>query len=388
MRWVVRSAAIVIAILTIDITSVAVEISGYYEPQYLIVELSGDYSQLFTNKLRVDLSTSTDNIHLFANFDFISYHGKREWNLLDFLPQEIADPHRSGDQSEFLFTYDDSIFLDNAYLKIAFGRFDFTVGRQQISLGTGYAWNPTDLFNFKEISDPTYEQPGHNALRLDISVTGNTGLSLLYDPEDNWERSTKLVRYKGNLSHFDYSAIFIEREWEEYDYLNSSEVRYRRRLLGGDLVGQLLGLGVWGEWGYNRVDARQDFWELLWGLDYTLDDGTYLMAEYYRNGQGRPDYGEYDVNDWMRYFTARSKTISRDNLYLYLNYPLTDLLELSNSFVLSLSDGSLALVPGLHSTLFQNLELDCFVTINTGREGRAYTRGAGTTSTFRLRAYF
>lgn len=388
MRSLVRSAAIVIAILTSGITSVAVEISGYYEPQYLVVELSGDYSQLFTNKLRVDLATSTENIYLFANFDFISYHGKREWNLLDFLPQEIADPYRSGDQSAFLFTYNDSIFLDNAYLKITLGRFDLTVGRQQISLGTGYAWNPTDLFNFKEISDPTYKQPGHNALRLDISVAANTSLSLLYDPEDNWERSTKLLRYKGNLSHFDYSAIFIEREWEEYDYLNSSEVRYRRRLLGADLVGELLGLGVWGEWGYNRVDDRQDFWELVWGLDYTLDDGTYLMAEYCHNGQGRPDYRKYDVNDWMRYFTARSKTISRDNIYLYLNYPLTDLLELSNSFVLSLSDGSLALVPGLHSALFQNLELDSFVAINTGTEGRAYSRKGRTTCTLRLRAYF
>ena len=31
------------------------------------------------------------------------------------------------------------------------------MGKQQISLGTGYVWNPTDVFNIKELFDPTYE---------------------------------------------------------------------------------------------------------------------------------------------------------------------------------------------------------------------------------------
>jgi hypothetical protein len=71
----------------------------------------------------------------------------------------------------------DEMYLDNIYLRTSFQLFDFTIGKQPISLGTGYAWNPLDIFNRKDLIDPTYEQAGINALRMEIPVLdgGNSG---------------------------------------------------------------------------------------------------------------------------------------------------------------------------------------------------------------------
>jgi hypothetical protein len=158
-----------------------VELFGYYEPQFLGVFVNDGSASTFSNKLRVDFqSDQYDNVQFAANFDFIKYSGMKTWNLLYFVPDSIANILNPGLYDFFRFTYRDTIFLDNAYARINLPRFDLTIGRQQISLGTGYVWNPIDLFNYKSIADPTYEQPGHDAFRVDAPLSLKYNLSLLY----------------------------------------------------------------------------------------------------------------------------------------------------------------------------------------------------------------
>ena len=75
------------------------------------------------------------------------------------------------------------MYLDNIYLRTSFQRFDFTIGKQPISLGTGYAWNPLDIFNRKDLIDPTYEQAGINALRMEIPVMDGGTLDIIIEPD-------------------------------------------------------------------------------------------------------------------------------------------------------------------------------------------------------------
>ncbi len=365
------------------------ELFGYYEPQYLGINLRNEYSQLFSNKFRVDLASSpADNVKFAANFDYITYHGKTAWNLLDYIPGSISRSVPPEMIRGFEFIYRDSIFLDNAYLKIALPKYDITIGRQQISFGSGYVWNPTDLFNFKDYADPTYEQPGHDAIRIDLPVGSRYGFNAMYLPEGNWESSGKLLRFKGGFFHFDYAFTYIERQWQLSDFTFSQPVDNNRRLFGGEFTGELFGMGIWGEYGYNTLEPLDDFREIVLGTDYTLDNGTYLMAEYYYNGLAKSDYHDYDLNDWMRFFMAESKSVSRDNLYLYFDYPLTDLIHLNNSAVVSLSDMSLALIPGLNYSLYQDVELTVFINVYMGREKTAYNSDLGTGGIARLRVYF
>jgi hypothetical protein len=366
-----------------------VDIYGYYEPQYLGSTLQDGQFQFFSNKLRVDLQSSqAEDVSFGANFNAITYHGQTDWFIPYFLPESITDSMVIFDPLLWSFRNRDSLYLDNAYARIHFNAFDLTIGRQQVSFGTGYLWNPTDLFNYKNLVDPTYEQPGHNAFRLDLSPFAKLNISLLYAPEKDWYRSGKLISVKRNVGHFDLSAIYIEKQWEILEIPGFSNSTRTRRLYGGDFVGELIGLGVWGEWGYNRVKGRDDFQEAVLGLDYSFENGLYVLSEYYHNDLGKADHHEYDLADWLRFFLYQSKSVSRDNIYVYGSYSLTDLIKLNGSAVMSLNDLSVALIPGAYYSYRENLTLELFINLNTGKKSTAWSTELEQSGILRLRFYF
>lgn len=385
-------ATLLSLLLIPQLSAQEVDIFGYFEPQFNLIYLDEDYYQLQSNKLRVDLkSNPAENVEFGANFDWIVYHGKCDWNFLDFIPQNISSSVHPFMRHRYRFTYEDRNFLDNAYLRLSFPLLDLMVGKQQISLGTGYAFNPTDVFNFKDLMDPTYEQPGHNALRIDLPLKDGFSLLALYSPESDWEESGKLLRLKGRWGHFDFSVIGTETEWGVTDYEHAFFnlfTTHKRRLLGGDFVGELLGLGVWGEGAYNFVGDFEDFWELLVGSDYTFDSELYLMLEIYHHSLAKSDYRQYDLNDWLRFFYQEQRSLTRDQVYWFVQYPATDLLKIGTSALISLSDGSIAFAPTVLYSLYENVELTLIGNVNVGKEGKAYGKSQGHSLLLRSRVYF
>lgn len=373
-----------------------VEVFGYFESQMMGVFIKSEFKQLYTNKLRVDLkSFLSEKITFAANFDYITYHGKTQWNVLDFLSEKITSsiPERMKDL--YVLPFNNRQFLDNAYIKIAFKYFDLTAGKQQISLGTGYAWNPTDVFNIKDLLDPTYEQPGHNAVRLDIPLSNRSTLTALYSPEEDWKSSARMVRIKGNLGRFDLSLVAIEKIWRFHDYTQFDpagmyflEQPEKRQLLGGSTAGELFGLGVWAEYAYNWMETTENFYELLVGTDYTFDFQTYVMAEFYRNTLGKSDHQEYSINDWMRLMAMEQKAITRDQIFLFIQHPVTDFIQLGMSNIYSISDNSLALVPTLSYSFSENVEIFVYLNLNLGKEGTVFAESMGNGGMVRVRVYF
>ena len=115
-----------------------VDIFGYFETQIMGSQIDKKYYNLYTNKLRVDLEAKpSDQIHFGANFNYITYHGKTEWDVLDFLSPHITSDIPEVMQQFYKINFTDETFLDNAYLKLSFKYFDIIAGKQQISLGTG-----------------------------------------------------------------------------------------------------------------------------------------------------------------------------------------------------------------------------------------------------------
>jgi hypothetical protein len=373
-----------------------VEIFGYYEPQILGTRLQSDFYQTFTNKLRLDLrSDLSDHITFTGNVNFLTFHGKTEWDVLDFLSDDIVAAIPPAMRGFYVLKFEHEIVLDNAWVKLSFGPLDVIVGKQQISMGTGYVWNPTDVFNFKDVLDPTYEQPGHTALRVDVPLSLDMTLTALYAPEATWPASTKQLDLKGRIGHFDLTVTTIETGWQTYDYtrfdpaeMNFRELTKKRRLLGGSTAGELLGLGVWAEFAFNWMEEYENFYELVVGGDYTFESQTYVMCEYYRNTLAKPDHTEYDLNDWMRFFAAEQKTVARDQIYLFGQHPVTELLYLGMQILYSISDNSAALVPTLSYSLSDNVEIFAYLNFNLGKEGTAYARKLGDGGLLRLRVYF
>jgi hypothetical protein len=373
-----------------------VEFFGYFEPQYMGAVVKQDYLQLFSNKLRLDLKWGPlDNVTFAANINWITYHGKTEWNILDFLPESVGSGVPETLRSFYVFPFSDRMFLDNAYLKLAFKHFDLTLGKQQISLGTGYVWNPTDVFNIKDPLDPTYEQPGHNGLRLDVPIGTSYTLTALYAPGEEWKSSAKMIQLKGRLVSFDYTLIGVEKTWSFHDYTQFDVLSYRflevsgkRKMLGASTVGEIFGIGVWAEFAYNWMESAEDFYELVAGFDYTFDFQTYVMVEFYRNTLGKSDSRDYDLNDWMRLMSSEQKTIARDQMYALVRHPVTDLMGLGLSSVYNFSDGSFVLIPTLEYSLSDSVDIFAYFNINFGKEGTNFAKDLGSGGMIRARIYF
>lgn len=373
-----------------------IEVFGYFESTYLGSEISSKYYQLNTNKLRVDLSSDISNkVSFAANFNYINYNGKTSWNILEFLSKDITSTVPEAMQGFYSIPFQEQNILDNAYLKLALKRFDITVGKQQVSLGTGYVWNPTDVFNIKDPFDPTYEQPGHNAVRIDVPLGTSYTVSAMYSPEETWKKSGKLVRVKGNIARFDIALLAIETQWIFHDYtkidtvkLGFPELLQKRQLLGTSLAGELLGVGTWAEYAYNTMNNFDDFYELVVGMDYTFDFQTYIMFEYYRNMLGKTNYKDYDLNDWMRQFASEQKAISRDQLYTLVQHPVTDFITFGSSIIFSISDKSIAIVPTLNYSFSDNVDIMAYLNTNFGEEGAAYSKDSGSGGMIRARIYF
>jgi hypothetical protein len=373
-----------------------VDIFGYFESQGSGAAVNNEFLMLYSNKLRVDLKSNPSNTITFAaNFDYITFHGQTNWNILDFLPSDVVAEVPAGLEDYYVLSFDDRNFLDNAYIRLSLKHLDLTLGKQQISLGTGYIWNPTDIFNVKELFDPTYEQPGHNALRLDVPLGAVSTFTALFSPEDDWQNSGKLLQIKSQIAHFDFTLIAIEKVWRYHDYTQTDpetmyflELPEKRQLLGASTAGDLFGFGLWAEYAYNLMEVSEDFYELVVGMDYTFNFQTYIMFEYYRNTLGKTDFTEYTLNDWMRVLAMEQKSITRDQLYAFITHPVSDLMSLGVSTIYSISDGSLALVPTLNYSLSDNVELFAYLNFNFGEEGKVFSQKMGNGGLIRVRVYF
>jgi hypothetical protein len=372
------------------------EIFGYLESQYMGTGVRKDFFQVFSNKLRIDLRKDlTGDFSFSANFTYKTFHGKTRWDILQFLPEAITDEVPEELRTFYVFPFAEQNYLDNACIKLGFKYFDLTLGKQQISVGTGYAWNPTDIFNIKDLLDPTYEQPGHNALRLDFFLGSLSSLSVLISPGENWDDSARMLRFKTRAARFDLSLVAVEKIWSFHDYEQFDfdsgyfpERPERRRLLGGAAAGELFGIGVWMEYAYNDMEKSKNFHELVAGCDYTFDFQTYIMIEFYRNTLGRSDYTLYSLTDWMRLYTNEQKAVSRDQIYVYLRHPAADLMNVGFSAIYSFSDQSWALVPTLTYSLSDDVELTAYLNFNFGSPGKAFGKTSGIGGLLRARVYF
>ncbi len=372
----------------------SVDIFGYFESQWMGTILDNDLAQVQANKLRLDFASDlSDKVSFAANFNCITYHGKTEWPMLEMMPERIGEYIPEEMRDNFILPFEDRYELDNAYLRMTFPAFDLTVGKQQISLGSGYVWNPVDVFNVKDIVDPTYEQPGHNAIRVDCPIGSNVTGTLLYSPDDDFQHSAKMALFKMNLGRFDVSLLGIETYWilNHYDPVSVPLcliLPEKRRMLGFNLEGELLGIGLYAEGGLNQMETSNDFEEWIVGMNYTFDFQTYLLCEFYRNTLGKTDHTEYNMNDWMRYYASEQKAISQDQLYVMLQHPVTDLLSFAFSSIVSVSDGSAVFIPMVEYNLSQNVDITAIVNFSAGENGKAYSMDYGNGGLLRARVYF
>ena len=185
----------IIIIASISAPAQAIDLSGYYE-NTLMPEYSdrAEDHLLDASKLRLDFSTGggDDNLEFRGNVNFIAYHSDIILDVTPYLPESIADSLHEREIPAEIRLDRSRIFLDNAYLTWRIGQLRLRAGRQQLSWGPAYSFNPTDLFHKKDLFDPTYEKEGVTALRLDYrwGVGGQVALVTVPSSSDRVARKT------------------------------------------------------------------------------------------------------------------------------------------------------------------------------------------------------
>ena len=349
---------------------------GYFETEADQMRSRGiDYSFGY-NKVRLDLEVSSLEEAIFrTNLNYQLYHGQQEWDLFDFLPDHVTDTLMSAGVDEFPFPLQDTLYLDNAYLKVSFPTFDFTIGKQQLSLGTGYAWNPLDIFNRKQLLDPTYEQIGVNAIRFEMPVAERFLVDMIVSPKEDWNSSARLIRGKVGLGRFDITGTVGAYEWTQtgfdIDTLASPPFQFTvnretRRMIGAATVGEVFEWGVWCEGSWIMVEGNREFPEYLIGMDHTFDFSTYLLVEYYHNGGGVLEQDSLQLGDYFSYFSGESHSLMQDYLFVFVNQPVTDLFMIGMFGIANFNDKSAIISPQVEYSLFENVNLSFLISSALG----------------------
>jgi hypothetical protein len=216
-------------------------------------------------------------------------------------------------------------------------------------------------------------------------------LTGVYIVNDDFKSSTYAVKLKDHYYGFDVSASYVYYEYATQDFYSFAENKENRQLAGLDISGSLWGIGLRSESAYNFSaghNGGKDFGRYVAGIDYTFDNGLYLMAEYYYNGKGKNDYKEYNINDWMNSFGAYAENLGRQNLYIGQGFPpITDNLTWTNFMLLNLSDKSGIIYPWFDLNLGDNSVLTLTAYIPFGKKETEYG-GYGFGGMARIRAYF
>jgi hypothetical protein len=342
-------------------------LSGYYENQFFPQELHGKLILQDYNKIRIDLAAEIgENVRFDGNYNYRIFHGKTRFNALDFIPESVVASFVSSlpvpiaiDQLRpFLdFKIEDENFLDNAFVTIYTERLNIRIGKQQLPWGSGYTWNPTDIFNEKNTLDPTYEKVGVNAFKLEAPLGKEGLLTGILGIGEDWRSSTKAVKLKQYFLGFDFAVSYVEKKQVVYDLDFVNQNFEKRRLVGWTFSGELFGLGVWGEGAYNFMQDTDDFGQYLIGADYTLENGMYFLGEFFRNGLGKTDKSRYGLADWLRLLSADGENLGRDYLFFGERYPIAELWNWANFAILNLNDMSGILFPWFDYSLNDNTEL-------------------------------
>lgn len=188
-----------------------------------------------------------------------------------------------------------SVHVYRAWLRIALERADITVGRQAITFGKTWLWNPLDLFlPFGATRFDRDYKPGADALRVDLALGDLSGATLVGVPGrersgalpagagDDWYRSALVARAFGNARGWDLAA-------QGGKVLGGFH-------LGGAAAGELGSLQLRGEaaWFSTQEGSAVDSYlgaVAGAGRGFAFRD-LQLQAEYFHNGAARGDLEE------------------------------------------------------------------------------------------------
>lgn len=381
-----------------DSISSSLQIRGYVENTFNYEQSKSQNRELLLNNTRSRLNLSGKPNR---NFDFgigvvgTLNSGATEFDLADYMPDSLREQLLPESVGFFSQKIENEIFLQEAFGTLYMPNFRLRIGRHKFYTGTGYAYNPIDIFNYKNPLDPTYEIDGLDSVLLTAELPRQTEIQGFMKFADRLSDNGYLLRLKTYLKGWDMAIQYSEYTKKRVDWesLNSSEAAtalmqgepfdsfvrgFRWHLLGMEFAGELGDIGIHGEGGYTFIEskgdagtlihAEEDHERFLIGIDYTFDFQLYFIAEYLHIGQGKTDSSEIALNDRMAYLSGEILSTNRDTVFTGITYPLMDLLDFSLYGILACNDPSAIINPWLQYSVYPGVQLSFSAYIPVGGE--------------------
>jgi len=350
------------------------ELSGYYENTFQGI-YTEDTDELILNasKIRLDINAggNDEELEFRGNINFIQYHSSVNYDISPFLPDAVAQQLPlttvTLDQSR--------IYLDNAFLTWSNNNLRFRAGKQQLSWGTGYSINPTDLFHKKNVIDPTYEKEGVTALRLDYRWGVGGQATIIAAPQEKFDETGYAMRLGTHVSAIGYDAAITLHQVVDstsVSPVNYSQITQTRQAVGFEFSGSIFGPGVWFEGNINFMEKEDDFFRGAFGIDYTLENGLYMMAEVLVNTRSE-DSTPYPVEDWMSN-VLYGEPVGSGWTLLGIRHDISSLTSGSLYAFIS-NDGSMMFNPRLTISIAQNADATIFGGYSIGDDEGAFPPG-------------
>ncbi len=243
-----------------------------------------------------------------------------------------------GDQGDV----DARLQADRLAVKLALAGVDVTAGRQAITFGKAYFWNPLDVFRpFPALQLDRDYKAGVDALRIDVALGSFSGCTLVGVLGDARRRSW-------------YSSAAVARAfttWRAWDLTLQGGKIHGGYQVGGGSQGELgpFDLRAEASWFLPEREQRPaNERELPEALSAVLGAGrrldrTGVDVEYLYNGAGRVSL----ARAWPLVMEGLLPQASRHVIGAAVTHEATPLLKASLKTVVSLSDGSVLFQPGV-----------------------------------------
>lgn len=262
--------------------------------------------------------------------------------------------------------------LFRAFTTFYFGNAELTFGRQRIAWGTGFAWNPTDLFNpFNPADIELEEKRGVDAAYLAIPFGSLSRLEAAFAPGRKDLKASAAVRLGSNLGSYDFSIMAGEFQ--------------KDRVLGGDFAGYIGGGGFRGEFAYTWKEKDSNFFRAILNADYSFPHDFYAFIEFYFNGQGTTNKKDYPlfIDDLL---SGRIFNLAKHYFAASVIKSVTPLLGLNIYSIFNLNDRSSLVGPAMTYSLATNLEIAASVYFLNGANDSEF--GFQQTSYFAFLQYY
>jgi len=331
-------------------------------PSYLAPE--EDHTTYLSNTIRLVAGGRQGGVlaryefHLIQTFDYAS-DGAGLVDGSSFLSDRTALRYRAVDlTSDWMDEgeWTGALSIDRLWTRISTGRADLAIGRQPITFGKAYFWNPLDIFGpFDPRRFDRDYKPGVDAARLDLSFGSFSGLTVVGAAGDTLTADREGEAWSGSW----YGSALVGRLYATafgFDGAVQGGKVYGGRQFGGAVTGEIAGIEVRAEGAWFEANEGES---LPWPLEgpmlenhgaFVAGVGRYftstllLEAEYLYHGLADPDDRYASL---ARVGAGHLFHSSRHVAGAMASYEILPIVIGSFATIVSLSDGSFQIQPGI-----------------------------------------